>query len=794
MSPQRATATFELPAHGEGGHRCQRCESRLCARVEEIPGVLRVECEASGPMRVDFDPGRISEDALGNQTLRFGAELEGVYAHAVWRITGLDCPDCARGLEKSVAAIPGVVSADLNFARGTLLVEYERASDPRRSVVRAIESSGNAAEQIGGPAEGAAPAGASWWIRNRTLVAVVGSGVGTAFALTVTWLMPGALAFDSLAHGAGLVACVLAVAFGWALLGPRAWSSLKAASIDINVLMIVAVTGALALADYVEAASVVFLYTLGGWLESRALARTRSSIRDLMELAPQHARVISGASATDTPLDAVAVGALVRIRPGERVPLDGIVAAGSSAVDEAAITGEPLPADKTVGDRVFSGSLNSSGLLDVTVTAAASDSTLARVVQLVEQAQAAKAPVQQAVDRFSRVYTPGVVVLAVAVAVAPPLLGLGAPLMWITRALVLLVVACPCALVISTPVSLVSAISRAGRDGVLVKGGAYLEVAAHVRAIAFDKTGTLTRGRPVLVDVEPFHDAVTPAELLAIAAAVEEHSNHPVARTIVRAAEEGGVQHAAVSEFEELAGRGVQAKLDGACIRVTSPVFAKEIGDLTRAQADVIAQAQGEGHTVLVVLREAEPLGLLGVADPLREEAAQVVSALRRQGVEHTVMLTGDNEATAAAVAARAGLSAHMASLLPADKVDAVLRLRERFGAVAMVGDGHNDAPALAAADIGIAMGAAGSDTALETADVALMADDLSALPGFVALGLAHARDHPPERDVRSRGEGRGAGRSDSRLREHVACGLRRHRRGALGDLEWHAVAPSAVS
>jgi Zn2+/Cd2+-exporting ATPase len=744
MSPQRASATFELPTHGEGGHRCARCESRLCARVEEIPGVLRVECEANGPMRVDFDPERISEDTLDAQTRRFGAELEGVFAHAVWRITGLDCPDCARNLEKTVAGIRGVVAADLNFARGTLLVEYERASDPRAAVVRAVESSGHAAEQIGGPAEGAAPAGASWWIRNRTLVAVVGSGAGTAFALAVMLLVPGRLAFDSLAHGGGVVACVVAVAFGWVLLGPRAWSSLKARSVDINILMLIAVTGALALADYVEAASVVFLYTLGGWLESRALARTRGSIRDLMDLAPQLARVISQGAATDMPLDAVPVGALVRIRPGERVPLDGVVAAGSSAVDEAAITGEPLPADKTVGDRVFSGSLNTSGLLDVTVTAAARDSTLARVVQLVEQAQATKAPVQLAIDRFSRVYTPSVVVLAIWVAAVPPLFGLGEPLVWITRALVLLVVACPCALVISTPVSLVSGISRAGRDGVLVKGGAYLEVAARVSAIAFDKTGTLTQGRPTLVDVEPFEAAISPTELLALAASIEEHSNHPIARTIVRAAEEGGVGRAAaradasnvaVTEFEELAGRGVQAQLDGACVRVVSPAFAAEIGKLTVGQTERVAQAQAEGHTVLVVLREAEALGLLGVADPLRAEAAQVVDAVRRQGVEHTVMLTGDNEATAAAVTARAGLSAHMASLLPADKVDAVLRLKERFGTVAMVGDGHNDAPALAAADIGIAMGAAGSDTALETADVALMADDLSALPGFFALG-----------------------------------------------------------
>jgi Zn2+/Cd2+-exporting ATPase len=631
--------------------------------------------------------------------------------------------------------IPGVVLADLNFASGTLLVEYESTTDPRARVVRAVESSGHGIEPLSGALiEGAeAPSGPSWWSKNRTLVAVVGSGVCAGIALLLDWLAPTGLAF---AADAGIyAACIAAVAFGWLLLGPRALASLKARSIDMNVLMLIAVTGAFALGELIEAASVVFLYTLGGWLESRALARTRSSIRDLMELAPQTARVVSDGNSAEVPLESVAVGALVRVRPGERVPLDGIVAAGFSAVDEAAITGEPLPAEKRDGDRVYAGSLNATGLLDVTVTAAAKDSTLARVVQLVEQAQAAKAPVQLLVDRFSRVYTPAVVALAIAIAIVPPLLGMGDWVEWVTRALVILVVACPCALVISTPVSLVSAISRAGRDGVLVKGGAYLEVAARVRAVAMDKTGTLTAGRPRLAEVVALREDITEERVLGMAASIEQHSNHPVAISVMDAAAERGLASVPVDEFSELPGRGVQGRIDGACVRVVSPSFAEEIADVTPPQALAIAASQGEGRTVLVVVREAEVLGLLGVEDPLRTEARDVVGKLHGLGVAHTVMLTGDNEATAAAVASRAGLSAHMAGLLPADKVEAVMRLKERFGAVAMVGDGVNDSPALAAADLGIAMGAAGSDTALETADVALMADDLSALPGFFALG-----------------------------------------------------------
>ena len=634
--------------------------------------------------------------------------------------------------------LPGVVLADLNFASGTLLVEYESGTDPRAKVVRAVESTGHGIEPLSGAIDegGRVPAAPSWWSQNRTLVAVAGSGACTAFALLVSWLAPGPFGFGGMPlHAAALVACVLGVGFGWLLLGPRALASLKTRSIDMNVLMLIAVTGALALGDLTEATSVVFLYTLGGWLESRALARTRSSIRDLMELAPQMARVVFAGASVEIPLDDVPLGALVRVRAGERVPLDGVVSAGFSAVDEAAITGESLPAEKREGDRVFAGSLNTTGLLDVQVTAEAKDSTLARVVQLVEQAQAAKAPVQQLVDRFSRVYTPSVVLLAAVIALIPPLLGLGGWLEWLTRALVILVVACPCALVISTPVSLVSAISRAGRNGVLVKGGAYLEVAARVRAVAFDKTGTLTAGRAALAEVEPVLEGVTGDELLKLAASVEQHSNHPVAAAVLAEAAARSIAAVAVAEFEELPSRGVQGLVDGACIRVVSPSFAQEIAEVTTEQAARIGALQSQGLTLLVVVREAEVLGLLGVEDPLRSEAYKVISKLHARGVAHTVMLTGDNEATAAAVAARAGLSAHMASLLPADKVDAVLRLKERYGSVAMVGDGVNDAPALAAADLGIAMGAAGSDTALETADVALMADDLSALPGFFALG-----------------------------------------------------------
>ncbi len=674
-------------------------------------------------------------------------------ARAVWRIEGLDCPDCARTAEKSVALVPGVVSADLNFASGTLLVEYEAGTDPRSAVVRALAASGHRAIPLdagaarGGVATGAAAgetlSAPAWWQLNRVAIAVVGSGAMTALALGVEWLLR--LGGMSAHTGDALVfaLCVLAVAFGWTLLLPRAIAAVRSRSIDMNVLMIVAVTGALAIGEPIEAASVVFLFTLGGWLESRALSKTRGSIRALMELAPQVARVVRHGTVIETTPDDVRVGEKLRVRPGERIALDGDVVDGVSAVDESAVTGEPLPAEKRAGDRVFTGTLNTSGLLDITVTAESSDSTLARVVELVEQAQATKAPVQLTVDRFSRIYTPVVIGIAVAIAVVPPLFALGGSppmsaaglwLLWLQRALVVLVVACPCALVISTPVSIVSALTRAGRDGVLVKGGAFLETAAAVRAVAFDKTGTLTLGRPVLAEIGSVV-ADTEDRVLRIAASMEEYSAHPLARAITDAAVAQGLQPAPITGFADLPGRGVEAHLGERHYRLVSPTFAEEIAAIAPDLRKQIARVEQAGQTVVVLVEDAVAVGCIGVSDPVRPEAHRVLLALGRGGIGHTVVLTGDNERSGAAAAAQAGASAHMSQLLPADKVDAVIRLKERFGVVAMVGDGINDAPALATADIGVAMGAAGSDTALETADVALMADDLSALPGFFALG-----------------------------------------------------------
>lgn len=632
----------------------------------------------------------------------------------------------------SVERVDGVLSADLNFASATLLVEYDPATEPLQEIVRTVEATGHGIARLDetGAAE---PASERRWIdRHLAEVAAVGSGGFAALATILGWAgLPALLV---------MAAFAVAIVFGGLLVWRRAVLSLRVGVLDMNVLMSLAVFGAVALGEWGEGATVFFLFALGGLLESRSLERTRRSIRDLMSLTPQTARVRRSGELVTVPIASVVPGETVIVRAGERVPLDGTVALGASAVDESAITGESVPADKASGDTVFGGTLNTTGLVEIVVSAAAQDSTLAHIVFMVEEAQASRAPSQRFVDRFSRVYTPVVIGLAAAVAVLPPLVGMllgaaeWAPFSeWFRRALVLLVVSCPCALVISTPVSIVSAITRASRDGVLVKGGAFLETAAKVRAIAFDKTGTLSEGRPEVGRVLSLAEE-SPEDVLSLAGAVEAHSNHPIARAVAAAAG-SNASAIRVSDFTERPGRGVSGRIDGSAVEICSPACARESGALDAAGESAVAGLEESGMTVLVVIRDLRVVGAIGVEDAIRAGVAAALTELRQTGIEHLVMLTGDNERVAHAVAERAGLAEYRARLLPEDKASAVSELKERFGVVAMVGDGVNDAPSLAASDIGIAMGAVGSDTALETADVALMRDDLSALAGFFVLG-----------------------------------------------------------
>jgi Zn2+/Cd2+-exporting ATPase len=635
---------------------------------------------------------------------------------------------------KSVEQIPGVVRADVNFASGVMVVEYEPGSDPLERAIAIVRSTGHEVEPLAGPAARVSESEPSGWWRTH------GHDVSTAAAallIVAAWLL-GRGESDWSATSSTVAYAAAILSGGW-LVFRRALVSARARSMDMNVLMTVAVIGAALIGEWAEGAAVVFLFSVGGMLESRSLARTRRSIRDLMELSPQVARIVKDGVEVEVPAHEVAPGVKIAVRPGERLPLDGVIEDGSSAVDESPITGESVPVEKSEGDAIFAGSLNTSGRLEVRVTAAAEDSTLSRIVFMVEEAQATRAPSQQLVDRFSRYYTPVVVGLAVAIAIVPPLAGAllgqawGGFDEWFYRALVVLVVSCPCALVISTPVSIVSAITRATRDGVLVKGGVHLETAARIRAVAFDKTGTLTCGTPEVTDVIAL-DEGDAARVLGVAAALESHSNHPLARAVVRAAGDsnGSVR---VSGYEDVPGGGVRGILDGRRHAVGSPAFITSEGVPTGEFAAVTERLESDGRTVLVLAEDGRATGVIGVADQVRPDASRAVARLLRGPIGHAVMLTGDNERTAAAVASEAGVPEHRARLLPRGKVEAVHELRERYGPVAMIGDGINDAPALAASDLGIAMGAAGSDTALETADVALMSDDLTQLPRFFALG-----------------------------------------------------------
>ncbi len=532
----------------------------------------------------------------------------------------------------------------------------------------------------------------------------------------------------------------------------RAWDSLRRRTVDINVLMVVAVTGALLIGEWEEGAMVVFLFAVAQWLESRSLDRARAAIRSLLDLTPPQARLDEAGHERMVGIDDVRPGQLIRIRPGERVPLDGMVTDGHSDVNQAPITGESVPVEKVQGDEVYAGTINGHGSLRVSVTRRRDDTTLARIVHLVETAQSERAPVQQFIDRFARWYTPAVVLLAFLVGAIPIALG-GDTATWVYRGLVVLVVACPCALVISTPVSMVSALAGAARRGVLIKGGAALEQLASVKTMAFDKTGTLTRGQVSVGAVEP-SPGVAVEDLLGTAAAVERHSEHPIARAIVDHVRARGIEVPPAVNVHALPGMGVEGTVDARQVRCASPRYATagppldgggsigtavspREGHHTQLQsADSVDAMVARGLSPVIVTRDGRMLGVIGVSDRERDTAAPVVEALRTQGIGRVAMLTGDHAPGAAAVGARVGIDDVRAELLPAGKVDAIRDLK-RGGPVAMVGDGINDAPALATADVGIVMGAMGSDAAIETADIALMTDDLSRLPW--AIRLSHA-------------------------------------------------------
>jgi len=526
---------------------------------------------------------------------------------------------------------------------------------------------------------------------------------------------------------------IATLAAGWFIL-PKAWFSVRRLRPDMNLLMTVAVLGAIGIGDWLEAATVAFLFAVSLALEAWSLGRARRAVQSLLRLAPDTVHVLSPCGCGETkdvaPAE-VPVGARFQIRPGERVPLDGQVVDGEGEIDEASITGESLPVAKTFGAALYAGSINGNATLVGISTHPASDTVLARIIRMVGEAQHRRAQAEQWVDRFARIYTPVVMGLAFLVALLPALFGLGTWSAWLYRALVLLVIACPCALVISTPVSIVSGLASAARHGVLIKGGAFLEAPAHLQAIAFDKTGTLTRGVLQVASVIPVAEK-SESEVLQFAASLEAQTDHPVARAILACARARGIALTPVREFEMIPGKGARGQFGEETAWVGSPRWAAEQGFSSSLVHDQVQQASEAGTTVILVGDATAILGLITLADEARNEAARVIAELRAAGLRHLVMLTGDHAGAAHRVAEHLGLEEVRAELLPEQKVQAVESLVETYGAVAMIGDGVNDAPAMARASIGIAMGAAGSDTAIETADIALMSDDLTRLPWLI--------------------------------------------------------------
>lgn len=638
----------------------------------------------------------------------------------VYRLEGLSCTNCAAKFEKNIQQIETVKELQLNFGASKLTVTGD-------VTIEQLEQAG-AFDGIRVYEESYRPnhrEKRSFWEsrENRNTVA---SFVLLLFALAAEY---GFSAPEPVVTGLYLAAIVVG---GWTLF-KEGFANLLRFDFDMKTLMTIAIIGAAIIGEWQEGAVVVLLFALSEALESYSMDRARQSIRSLMDIAPNEAVIRRHSELLTLDVNDIQVGDVMLVKPGQKIAMDGTVLLGESSINEAAITGESMPKHKQIGDDVYAGSLNEEGYLEVTVTKRVEDTTIAKIIHLVEEAQAEKAPSQQFVDRFAAYYTPAILVIALLIAVLPPLVFSGDWSEWIYRGLAVLVVGCPCALVVSTPVAIVTAIGNAAKHGVLIKGGVYLEELGRIRAIAFDKTGTLSEGRPVVTDILTFHEMSTD-EVLATAAAIEQFSQHPLASAIVRKAKEQHASTREATDFRSVTGKGAYAKIGDDRYTIGSPALFDDHPDWNETLSAKVEALQHDGKTVMALGTDTFIVALFAVADPIREASASTIARLKEIGISNLVMLTGDNAITANALNRKLGLDTVEANLLPEHKLEKIRSLQQQVGSVAMVGDGVNDAPALASATVGIAMGGAGTDTALETADVALLADDLSKLPYTMGL------------------------------------------------------------
>lgn len=700
------------------GMDCPSCAATIEKSLKTLNDIQHVT--------LNYNTGKLQVAAASESALsliptsveKLGFNIEPIQSNKkmkTYLIEGMDCAACANTIVNHLKTVPAVKDVRVNFSTGKAQIEHDNEAD---DIIKEVSKAGYTATLVTSSrqsAESQHHKGKNGPIVfSGILIALgfIGSHTGIASYMTI-------------------VLYAIAMIVSGYKPAKSAYYGIKSRSLDMNVLMTVAALGAAVIGEWLEGATVVWLFALGVALQTRSIEQTRNSIRGLMDLAPSEAWVKENGQLIKRAAEAISIGSTIVVKPGDRIPLDGEIINGESSINQAPITGESIPVDKVIGDTVYAGTINESGSLEIKVTKLVEDTTISKIIHLVEEAQEKKAPTQAFVDKFATIYTPIVFILALFIMIIPPLFD-GAWSEWFYKGLELLVVACPCALVISTPVAIVSAIGNAAKNGVLIKGGTFLEKAGAINAIAFDKTGTLTEGKPAVSEVVSF--AAEESQLLAITKTLEDYSNHPIARAIVDYTAEKKVVSLQGSNFKILTGKGVQATIQDTVYYAGNVKLFSDLGTPLIHCWFQIEKLQNEGKTIIIVGTAKSILGIISVADTIRHTTVSALESLKQNGMQQIVMLTGDNEGTAKMIASQSRVDRYFADLLPEDKVKAIQQLQHEGYQTAMVGDGINDAPALATADLGIAMGGAGTDTAMETADIVLMADNLEKLPHTMKL------------------------------------------------------------
>lgn len=702
------------------------------ASIEEISKVLSKNGHPATVLSENKESNKTSSPQIITSTLK---------------VSELCCPDSAKDVKKAVSSMPGVQSTEVNFNAQKLKVVYNSNETSLEQISNILSKIGHPvtsvktenvenakavpSENVEAPSEYAknakvAPSITPWWKETKNVLLAI-SAVITVLTLIAEWTHIGLPeTWAKVLYGA-------AVIIGGIFPAKKGLSSLKHGRLTINTLLVVGAIGAIYLGLWEEASLLVVIFSLGEVLESYAVDKARGSIQALISLAPQEATVLRNGKELRVPIEQVNIDEIVLVRPGEKVSVDGVVVSGTSAIDQSSITGESIPVEKHAGDEVYASTLNGRGALEIKVTKLAEDSTLSKIVELVENAQMKKGNAQNFSERFGAIYTPFMFVLAIIMAVVPPVF-FGQPFdAWLYRALVILIVSCSCSLVLSVPIAIVAGVGNAAKNGVLVKGGIHMETAGKVQVVAFDKTGTLTTGKPTVTDVVAL-ESISDEKLLKIAGTLEVRSEHPLADAILKLISEKGLELETIDEFMSITGRGAKGMIDGEQYYIGNPRLFKEIGVPVEGHLKQIERLQDEGKTLILVGNSKQILGMIAVSDQPKENARKAISKLKKLGIKKIVMLTGDNKLTGEAIGRRLGVDEVRAELLPEDKISAIKALQQGHSTVAMVGDGVNDAPALAQADVGVSMGIAGTDVALETADIALMADDLDQLVYMVKI------------------------------------------------------------